>query len=108
MEDYQEYKRIAKMMTKIHAKPQILPTTDDDDDCVENNGEYSNDSNENKEYTDDEVFAAKQNYNMDVSMEEDKEPLQSLNCNYSRITVENRKIGGPCYEKSQSKYYQLI
>lgn len=82
MDDYQEYSRIAKMMTKIHAKPKIIKPESD-----ENIDEFSHSSSDNKDWDEDmkddacNPFKSKSS-NLDASMEEEKEPLQNLSSNF--------------------------
>lgn len=93
MDDYQEYVRMAKLMSKIHAKPPKVKKLETD--CIENNNSFSNDSTENKE-TEEETFDEKHNLkqsNLDVSMEEEeKEPLQNSSHNHSNQIKERRTL----------------
>jgi len=89
MDDYQEYVRMAKMMTKIHAKQQ--KSVAKEIESIENDNTYANDSYENRDEEEAKDgfigvasrFHFKKNSNLDASMEEEKEPLQNLNCNYN-------------------------
>lgn len=93
MDDYQEYARMAKLITKIHAKP--LKSKKEKVESIENNNSFSNDSNENKE-TDEEIKEDKltsKYANLDVSMEEEeKEPLQNSSHNYSNQLNERKNF----------------
>lgn len=98
MDDYNEYARMAKMITKIHAKPQASTKNHE---SIENDNSFSNDSNENKDIEDEPknevtfgITKLKQGSNLDVSMEEEKEPLQNINCNLSQ-NIHNEVASGP-------------
>ncbi len=94
MDDYQEYSRMAKLMTKIHAQP-----ADKEEEVNENENivcttiSQKPKKEENKEkFVSDIKFQYKQATNLDVSMEEEdkvKEPLQ----NYSSMM--NSNINNP-------------
>lgn len=82
MDDYEEYRRMAKMMTKIHAKPQIqAPEGDENQD----EGDYNENRDIDEDIREEHKYAKfKISNGLDVSMEEEKEPLQNLNCNFNQ------------------------
>jgi len=88
MDDYEEYARMAKMITNIYARPKKEYKVDQE--SIENNNSHSNDSIENKsqeEEIKEEYHAHALKFKfadssaLDASMEEEKEPLQNLICN---------------------------
>lgn len=85
MDDYQEYARMAKLMTKIHALSG-KKLQDSEKETKEEN--YNSDANDENKYDEEELkveppansvkFHFHNNSNLDASMEEEKEPLQNL------------------------------
>lgn len=118
MDDYNEYARMAKMMTKVHAKPQV---SSKNYEFIENDNSFSNDSNENKDIDDDSknemtfgIVKPKQTSILDVSMEEEKEPLRSMDCNFKLQTqkevttqssiMEGDQNGKPFYDTTDNAF----
>lgn len=91
MDDYEEYSRMAKLMTKIHAMPLKESETHQD----ENENTLSQECENSKPFREEQKeklsgikFEYKHTSNLDVSMEEEdkaKEPLQ----NYSNMVFSN-------------------
>jgi ubiquitin-conjugating enzyme E2 S len=82
MDDYEEYARMAKMMTKIHATPRVEDKSDgvNENDCKLASNEYYMDEDESQAQKQDRniKFSFQNGSNLDASMEEEKEPLQDL------------------------------
>lgn len=85
MDDYEEYSRMAKLMTKIHA---LAAKNLQDVEKAGNEENYNSDCNDENKYDEEELkvetqansvkFHFHNNSNLDASMEEEKEPLQNL------------------------------
>lgn len=105
MDNYQEYFRMAKLMTTIHAQPEK-----EEEEVDENENIASPTQESTKEESKDKVvsgikFQYKQASNLDVSMEEEdktKEPLQNysnmMNSNINKFTNVKSKVVDPVEE----------
>jgi ubiquitin-conjugating enzyme E2 S len=84
MDDYEEYARMAKLMTKIHAKKFKKSSVKDIDEnsnsiiVDSSNTRMNNEENKETEKHIKFQFQFQSNSNLDASMEEEKEPLQNF------------------------------
>mmetsp|Transcript_9999 Transcript_9999/g.11365 ORF Transcript_9999/g.11365 Transcript_9999/m.11365 type:complete len:148 (+) Transcript_9999:432-875(+) len=94
MDDYEEYSRMARLMTKIHAMPlkKSVDETDENENILTKDTKKYNFREERKEKIISGIkFEYKHSSNLDVSMEEEdkeKEPLQ----NFSNMVLPENKL----------------
>ena len=104
MDNYEEYARMAKLMTKIHA-------TKNKKSCVKNIDENNNSNRldlSNIRMKDDEIkeaekhikFQFQSSSNLDASMEEEKEPLQNFWLNSGYQLGSSRQFGQDSNEEN--------
>lgn len=106
MDDYEEYARMAKLMTKIHAKKFKKSSVKDIDEnsnsiiVDSSNTRMNNEENKETEKHIKFQFQFQSNSNLDASMEEEKEPLQNFWLNSGYQLGSSRQFGQDMNEEN--------